>query len=92
MANKQDLIDHVTARTGFSRRDVMTIVEAVLQYTTDTLAQGGAVRLQGFGAFTTEHRKGWTGRNPRTGEDIVIPAKITTKFKPALAVKEAIQG
>ena len=92
MATKVDVINYVMDVTGLSKRDAIAAYEAIMHYTTVTLALGDVVRLHGFGSFTTVRREATTGRNPRTGTDVKIPAKTVAKFKPALALKQAIQA
>jgi nucleoid DNA-binding protein len=53
---------------------------------------GGEVRIVGFGNFVVAHRKASTGRNPRTGESINIPASSTPKFRPGKALKDAVNS
>ena len=48
------------------------------------------MRLVGFGTFATATRKAATGRNPRTGEEINIPASTSVRFKPGKALKDAV--
>jgi len=48
----------------------------------ESLAEGGRVELRGFGAFSTRHRDGRKGRNPRTGESVEVPEKRVPYFKP----------
>lgn len=90
MVTKVDLIEYAAERTGVSRKETTAVVEAVLEYTADTLAEGGEVRLHGFGSFTTTKRPARKGRNPRTGVEVKIPATVVAKFKPALALREAV--
>ena len=49
------------------------------------------MRLVGFGTFATAQRKAGTGRNPRTGEEMQIPASTTVRFKPGKGLKDAVQ-
>ena len=63
------------------QRDVERIVSAVFDEITDALARGDRVELRGFGAFSVKHRDARTGRNPRTGESVEVPAKRAPFFK-----------
>lgn len=69
------------ANPGLSIRDIDVIVSAVFDKIADQLAAGGRVELRGFGAFSTRERDGRTGRNPRTGESVVVDAKRVPYFK-----------
>jgi len=55
-----------------------------------TLAEGGRVELRGFGAFSTRHRDGRTGRNPRTGASVEVPEKRVPYFKPGKEVRDRL--
>jgi len=55
-----------------------------------SLKEDGAVAISGFGSFKVVHRKARKGRNPRTGEDIQIPASKAVKFTPGKALKESL--
>ena len=88
--NKNDLIAQVASSTGLSKADAGRAVDAVIDGITGALAGGGDVRLVGFGTFSVGHRRATTGKNPRTGETIQIPASNRAKFKAGKALKEAI--
>lgn len=88
--NKNDLVAHVASTTGLSPEEAGSAVDAVFNGITETLANGGQVRLVGFGTFSVANRKATTGRNPRTGEAIQIPASNVPKFKAGKALKKAV--
>ncbi len=90
--NKNDLIASVADSAGLSKSDASNAVDAVLQAITDGLAGGGEIRLVGFGTFSVANRAATTGRNPRTGEAIQIPASKQPKFKAGKALKDAVNG
>ncbi len=88
--NKNDLIDNIASSAGLSKSDAGSALDAILDGISGALAGGGEVRLVGFGTFSVGHRKATTGRNPRTGEPIQIPASNRPKFKAGKALKEAV--
>ena len=86
---KSKLIQNITeANPHLFVRDVERIVNTIFNEITQSLAEGKRVELRGFGAFSVQHRKERTGRNPRTGEQIQIGASQKVKFLPAKALKE----
>lgn len=88
--NKNDLIAAVSSNTGLSKADATKAVDGVLDAITDSLKSGGEVRLVGFGTFSVANRAASTGRNPRTGETIQIPASKQPKFKAGKGLKDAV--
>ena len=88
--NKNDLVDAVSERTGLARSDAAQAVEAVLAAITAALRAGDAVTLSGFGSFVAKTRAARTGRNPRTGEAIAIPASRAPAFKAGKGLKDAV--
>lgn len=88
--NKNDLIAAVADNTGLSKADATKAVDGVLESVTGALTSGGEVRLVGFGTFSVANRAASTGRNPRTGESIQIPASKQPKFKAGKALKDAV--
>lgn len=90
--NKNDLIAAVADNTGLSKADATKAVDGVLDSVTGALKSGGEVRLVGFGTFSVANRAASTGRNPRTGESIQIPASKQPKFKAGKALKDAVNS
>lgn len=88
--NKNELIDAVAASADISKVDAGNAVDGVIAAVTNALKSGDDVRLVGFGTFTVSDRKATTGRNPRTGETINIPASKQPKFKAGKALKDAV--
>ena len=88
--NKNDLISAVAETSGLSKNDASNAVEGVFDTITKALAGGDEVRLVGFGTFSVAKRKASTGRNPRTGEPMNIPASTQPKFKAGKGLKDAV--
>jgi len=90
--NKNDLIAKVADSADISKADAGKAVDAVFESVTGELSGGGDVRLVGFGTFSVAQRKATKGRNPRTGEEIDIPASKQPKFKAGKGLKDAVNG
>ena len=88
--NKNDLISSVVTDTGLTKADATKAVDAVFDNIEKSLKGGNEVRLVGFGTFSVANRKASTGRNPRTGATIQIPASKQPKFKAGKGLKEAV--
>ena len=87
---RTELAAHLTARTPLAKSDADAAVKAVFSAIADALARGDTVTIAGFGAFSTRSRPARTGRNPRTGESIAIAASTAPAFKPAKALRDAV--
>lgn len=88
--NKNDLVSSVAESAGLSKADAGKAVDAFISSVQGALAKGDSVQLVGFGTFSVSDRKATTGRNPRTGETINIPASKQPKFKAGTALKNAV--
>jgi DNA-binding protein HU-beta len=88
--NKIELIASVADETGLSKTDASRAVDAVFESITKALKKNQEVRLVGFGTFHVAKRKAGVGRNPRTGEEIKIPASKLPKFKSGKGLKDAV--
>lgn len=88
--NKLDLVAEVAERSDLPKSKATEVVDAVFAAIEGALKQKQEVRLIGFGTFATSERKAGTGRNPRTGETIQIPASTSVKFKAGKSLKDAV--
>lgn len=79
--NKTQLIDAMAEKSGLNKADSKRALEAFIGATTDALKGDDRVALVGFGSFSVNERAARTGRNPKTGAAIQIPAKKVVKFK-----------
>ena len=87
--NKTELVNAVAEKADFSKKDADKAVAAVLDSITDALAQGDKVQIVGFGTFEVRARAEKQGRNPKTGEAMIVPASNLPAFKAGKALKEA---
>ena len=90
--NKQDLVSKVADAADISKQKAASAVDAVIDAIKGSLKTGEDVRLVGFGTFSVSNRAATTGRNPRTGEPIKIPASKQPKFKAGKELKEAVNS
>ncbi|GBQ82002.1 histone-like DNA-binding protein HU [Asaia bogorensis NBRC 16594] len=88
--NKQELIAAVAEKTDLPKAKAGDVVEALFASIEEALARKQEVRLVGFGSFATATRKAAKGRNPRTGEEIDIPASVSVRFRPGKGLKDAV--
>ncbi len=88
--NKTDLINAVAASAEMSKVDAEKAIKATIDSISKSLIAGEGITLVGFGTFSVVERKARTGKNPRTGETIKIPAKKVAKFKPGKLLAESV--
>ena len=88
--NKTELVNAVAEKADFSKKDADKAVAAVLDSSTVALAQGDKVQIVGFGTFEVRARAEKQGRNPKTGEAMIVPASNLPAFKAGKALKEAV--
>lgn len=85
--NKTDLISAIASETEITKVETKKVVDAFISVVSKTLKSGERVMIPGLGSFKVCQRPKRKGRNPRTGEPIVIKAKNVVKFNPASALE-----
>ena len=88
--NKTELVDHVAEAAGLTKADAARAVDAVIGGVTGALKSGDSVTVVGFGTFQVRARAARTGRNPKTGGTLEIPASKNPVFKAGKALKDAV--
>lgn len=90
--HKTDLIDTTARATGLSKADTARTIDAALDAICKALAAGDTVALTGFGSFAVSAKAQREGRNPKTGEPVVIAAHNSVKFKAGKVLKDAVNA
>jgi len=88
--NKGDLLNAMSDGSGLSKTDAERALDAMIDAIKTALQKGDQVALVGFGTFVVRERAARTGRNPRTREEITIPASKVPAFKAGKALKDAV--
>lgn len=83
---KADLVEIIAREAGITKVSAEVAVDAIIEALKGALARGERIELRGFGVFDVKPRKRGVGRNPRTGEEVAIPAGKTTRFRPGKAL------
>lgn len=89
--NKTELIEGMATKSGLTKKDCETALNAFTQQVEAALKSGEKVQLVGFGSFEAKARAERIGRNPKTKEAITIPASKAPVFKAGKALKDSIQ-
>ena len=88
--NKSELIDAIAASADLPKAAAGKALDGMIEALTEALKKGDTVTLVGFGSFYVGERAERKGRNPKTGEEIIIPSAKTPKFRPGKALKDAL--
>jgi len=89
--NKAQLIDSISTKAGLTKADSKKALDAFVESVGEALKNEDRVSLVGFGSFGVSERSERTGRNPKTGAPITIPAKKVVKFKAGAELAETIK-
>lgn len=88
---KSELIDLLAARNSLlTSKDAYASVECILDAISSALIKGDRVEIRGFGSFGLNYRPPRTGRNPKSGEKVLVPAKYTPHFKAGKGMRERV--
>ena len=89
---KSDLIDSIHNHCGFSKTKSVQLVESTLEIIKSSLESGESVLVSGFGKFEVKDKKPRRGRNPQTGDDLMLDARRVVKFKCSGVLREKMNG
>jgi integration host factor subunit alpha len=89
---KADIVERVQTVTGFTKKDSFELVDLVFDLLKNILENGEKIKLAGFGNFEVKEKADRRGRNPQTGEEIIIEARRILTFKPSAVLKTAINA
>ncbi len=89
--NKAALVDWVHGKLGGTKVQAEEIVDGMLEQIVTTLKKGGEVSIAGLGIFSVKQRAARMARNPKTGEQVKVPATKVPKFRAAKALKDAVK-
>lgn len=88
--NKAELIQHMAVTAGINKTQATAALQAFETAVIDELSNGRTLELKGFGTFKITERAEHPGRNPKTGETLIIPASKSPSFKAGKAFKDAV--
>jgi nucleoid DNA-binding protein len=89
---KADLVEEIAAQTGISRNQTAVIVDQLLDAMSRALSEGRHLEIRGFGTFKVRERRARRARNPRSGSEVMVPAKLVPVFKPSRELKAVVLG
>ncbi len=87
---KADIVEKIHTATSLSKKDSAAMMESVFAIMKESLEAGETIKISGFGSFTVTQKNARRGRNPQTGEAILIEARKVLTFKPSSVLRDAI--
>lgn len=87
---KADLVEEIAVKTGVSRNHTAVIVDGFLDAVCRALSEGRHLEIRGFGTFKVRERRARRARNPRSGSEVMVPAKLVPVFKPSRELKAQV--
>lgn len=90
--NKSELVSAIAEESGLTKKDSENALKAFTKVVAEQLKNGESVQLIGFGTFEVSTRQERTGRNPKTGAELKIPACKLPKFKAGKALKDLVNN
>ena len=89
---KANIVDTVYAQTDLTKKEASKYVNQVLELMKETLESGEEIKVSGFGKFEVRKKGERIGRNPRTGDEILIPERKVLRFKVSQVLKDELNG
>ena len=90
--NKQSIIEQIQSEMGFPKAQSIEVVETLLSIIKSSLGSGDDILISGFGKFCVKDKKERKGRNPATGEDVILPARRVVTFKCSGRLRKKVNG
>ena len=88
--NKTELAAAISQETGLSKKDAEAAVKAFVDVVTKELVKDGKVQLVGFGTFEVSKRAAREGRNPQTGQEVIISGRRVLTFRPSAILRKVL--
>ena len=89
---KAELVDTIALETGVSKSHTGIIVQELFEVVSQALTEGKHLEIRGFGTFKVRERRARRARNPRSGGEVMVPAKLVPLFKPSKELKAQVLG
>jgi len=89
---KADIMEELNLRIGISKEEAKRLTELLLELMKETLEKGENLKIAGFGKFYVREKRERLGRDPQTGDDLMITPRKVLKFKPSPLLRKALNG
>jgi integration host factor subunit alpha len=87
---KGDIVERIYEKVGFSKKEASDLVESIFEIIKNRLEQGEKVKISGFGNFVVNQKRPRKGRNPQTGDEIIISGRRVLTFKSSQVLKKSM--
>ncbi len=87
---KADLVDIISEKVGFTSKECIEIIDQLFDILKETLENGEKIKISGFGNFVVRQKRSRKGRNPQTGEELVISGRRVVTFKPSNVLRKGL--
>ncbi|MFQ5666885.1 MAG: integration host factor subunit alpha [Candidatus Binatia bacterium] len=87
---KGEIVEHIYEKVGFSKNEANDLVESIFEIMKRRLERGEKVKISGFGNFVVNRKRPRKGRNPQTGDEIVISGRSVLTFKASQVLKKSM--
>ena len=88
--SKSELVSYIAEEVGLTKTDVTKVLDSMMNGVIKGLKENGKVTLTGFCTFTAKDKAAKVGRNPKTGEQVTIPARVAATIKAGSKLKDAL--
>ena len=88
---KAELVDRIAKRTGITRVEIASVIDGFISEVREAVGEGHSIEIRGLGTFSSRSRAARTGKNPRTGANVHVPAKRVPTFRISLDWKKSLQ-
>ena len=89
---KGDIVERIYDKVGFSKKEANDVVESIFEVIKQRLEHGEKVKISGFGNFIVNQKRPRKGRNPQTGEEIIITGRRVLTFKASHVLKKSMNA
>ncbi len=90
---RSELIERIAEmQAQLSIKDIELAIKGIIDHMAQALANGERIEIRGFGSFSLHYRAPRTGRNPKTGESVALPAKYVPHFKPGKDMRDRVNS
>ena len=89
---KKDMIDHISKNHNLPKFKCTRMMESLFNIIESELEEGNPIKISGFGKWTVNEQKARTGRNPQTGETLIIEPRKVVTFRPSDKLKNSINN